>query len=75
MSTDLIPEEPGKLSPTWVPSDPGMVSVSSHLGNAVKITVMRSGQSSLTVTYGGASTKLFIKAVYQNSAMQVEISQ
>jgi hypothetical protein len=67
--------KPGKLSPTWIPSDPGMVSVSRHQGNAVKITVKRTGQCSLTVTYGGTTKKLAIKAVRQNGALQVNITQ
>ena len=67
--------KPGELSPKWIPSDPGMVSVSRHQGNAVKITVKRTGRCSLMVTFGGASKKLAIKAVRQNGGLRVDISQ
>ena len=67
--------KPGELSPKWIPSDPGMVSVSRHQSNAVKITVKRTGQCSLMVTFGGASKNLAIKAVRQNGGLRVDITQ
>jgi len=59
----------------WTPTDPEMVTVTPGQGNEIKITVRRAGQSSLKVTAPGFSRNLAIKATYQDSAMQVEISQ
>lgn len=64
-----------KISPTWTPADPDMVTVTLGQGNDVKITVQRAGQSSLEVASPGYSKKLAIKAIYKNNTVQVEISQ
>jgi hypothetical protein len=59
----------------WMPSDPGMVTVSPGQGDDIKITVHRAGQCSLEVNSQGFSKKLSIKAKYEGSGIQVEISQ
>lgn len=66
---------PKNIRPTWVPSDPDMVTVTPVQGNQVLITVKRAGESSLMVTYGGAVKNLGIKAVRQNGVLRVDISQ
>lgn len=66
---------PLTLSPQWAPSDPNMVTVLPNKGNAVTITVYLTGQSSLRVASEGISKELSIKAVYQNNAIRVDISQ
>ncbi len=63
------------ISPTWTPSDPGMVKVAPQQGQQVTITVLRSGQSNLTVASQGVSKTLSIKAEYQGDDIQVDISQ
>jgi hypothetical protein len=41
----------------------------------VEITVLKEGQSDLTVTSGGVSKKLTVKAVRQQGSLRVDISQ
>jgi hypothetical protein len=64
-----------KITPRWIPSDPGMVTVSPSVGNRVKITVRRDGESKLKVAVPGAFTELSVKAAYQDNAIRVDISQ
>lgn len=63
------------VSPRWVPSDPGMVTVSPGVGNRVKITVLREGDSTLRVALPTASKVLSVKAAYQDNAIRVDITQ
>ena len=63
------------ISPTWIPSDPEMVTVTPSEGNEVQITVHRPGERSLHVTAEGVSKELAIKAEQKGDAMQVEITQ
>jgi hypothetical protein len=63
------------LTPVWQPSDPAMVQVTPNPGHIVKVTVLKAGQSELTVTAGGFSKKLLIKAAYQDKVIHVKISQ
>jgi hypothetical protein len=66
---------PVDLSPTWIPADPEMVTITPGQRNEVKITVRSPGQSSLKVAAPGFTKELSIKATYRGNAMQVEISQ
>jgi Domain of unknown function (DUF5666) len=64
------------ISPAWIPSDPGLVSVSPDQGDQVLITVLGVGQSSLLVTTQGVSRDLFINAMpYLDNTLLVEISR
>jgi hypothetical protein len=63
------------VKPEWIPADPGMVAVTPALGDQVKITVRRAGESKLNVVSAGVSKELSIKAVYQDNAIRVEIAQ
>ena len=65
---------PIDIHPTWIPSDPDMVTVSPGQGKEVKITVRRTGQSSLKVVSPGFSRELIIKATDQGNAIKVEIT-
>jgi len=62
------------LSPVWEPGDPAMLEVSPKQGHEVKLTVLKAGQSYLTVTAGGISKKMAIKASSEGAVMNVEIS-
>jgi hypothetical protein len=64
-----------KISPEWIPDDPGMVTVSPSQGEEVMISVEGAGQSKLKVVAQGISTELYIKATYQNETIQVEITR
>ena len=64
-----------KVNAVWSASDPELVTVSPPRGEQVKITAKRAGQSNVTVTSGGASTKLIVKTVDKNGIRQVSISR
>jgi hypothetical protein len=59
----------------WKPSDPEMILVSPARGEQVKITVRRTGESSLVLTSGAVSKRLAIRAVDRNGVWQVTITQ
>ena len=65
------------LSPTWIPADPEMVTITPGQRNEVTITVKRAGQTSLQVASQGVSRTLSIKATatQEGKALQVEITQ
>ena len=67
--------KPAKISPQWVPSDPGMVTVSPREGDDVKITVHKAGESKLKITYQGLSKELEIRAEYVNKFMVLGIGE
>ena len=67
--------KPAKISPQWVPSDPGMVTVSPREGDDVKITVHKAGESKLKITYQGVSKELEIRAEYVNKFMVLGIAE
>ena len=67
--------KPACANPAWTPEDPDMVRVSPDRGRQVRITVLRTGESALSVTCGKASRKLVVKATTKENAIQVEISQ
>ena len=63
------------ISPSWKSGDADLVKVSPAQGAKVEITVLKEGQSDLTVTSGGVSKKLTVKAVRQQGSLRVDISQ
>ena len=67
--------KPAKISPQWVPSDPGMVTVSPRESDDVKITVHKAGESKLKITYQGWSKELEIRAEYVNKFMVLGIGE
>jgi len=63
-------------SPTWWPAEPDMVAVTPGQGAQVEITVLRPGESRLTVGEHGATRILMVKAVEREGGFwQVDISQ
>lgn len=64
-----------RIDPKWIPADPGMVEVTDGEGDAVRITVKRPGESTLSVVAQGITKVLAIKAVKQGDAIAVEIAQ
>ena len=70
----VSPKTSVKIRPTWVPSDPEMVTVMPGEGSKVTITVKRAGTSSVRVTSGELSRNLSLKAELRNSLLQVEIT-
>jgi hypothetical protein len=68
---------PVDISPTWIPADPEMVTITTGQRNEVKITVKRVGQTSLEVVSQGVSKKMSVKATATQGgkALQVEITQ
>jgi hypothetical protein len=64
------------ISPSWVPSDPAMLTVWPDHGDQVTIVVKRAGESHLNVTSEGTSKALLFKASAVDGAVtQVEIFQ
>jgi hypothetical protein len=63
------------INPTWKAGNTELVQVSPSQGNAVEITILKEGQSDLTVTSGRVSKKLTVKAVRQHGGLRVDISQ
>ena len=68
---------PMDVSPQWVPTAPGVVTVTQTQGSDVKITVSSPGQCSLKVTSQEVSKELSIKSVLMRdgNGLQVDISQ
>lgn len=64
-----------KITPTWTPSDSGMVAVTSGKGSDFNIEVKRAGKSTLSVAAQGVSKELTIKAIEEGNAIRVEIAQ
>jgi hypothetical protein len=63
-------------SPTWIPEDPSMVTVSPSSGESVTMTVWRAGESNLHVDSQGVRSTLEITAArYQGTAMELVIYQ
>lgn len=64
------------ISPSWIPADPGMVTVAPGQGSEVKITVQHPGTSKLKVSSAGMSKELLITAKHEGGKpIQVEITQ
>jgi hypothetical protein len=63
------------INPSWKSGDADLVKVSPAQGAKVEITVLKEGQSDLTVTSGAVSKKLTVKTVRREGALRVDISQ
>ena len=64
-----------KITPQWIPSDPGMVAVTPGKGSDFNIEVKRAGKSTLSVAAQGVSKELSVKATEEGNAIRVEIGQ
>ena len=58
----------------WIVENPRMVTVSPTQVNEFKITIKRDGQSILQIVSPKATKTLSVKAIYQNDALLVEVS-
>ena len=75
-ATGLDPQKKeAPISPTWKPGDASMVQVSPARGQQVQITVLKEGQTDLTVAHEKISKKLTVKSVRQNGVLRVDIYQ
>jgi hypothetical protein len=59
----------------WLATEPDMLAVSPERGDQVELTVLRAGESRLTVTGGGASKTLLVKAAHEDGVFRVDITQ
>jgi FKBP-type peptidyl-prolyl cis-trans isomerase len=64
---------PVEVTPEWIASDPGMVTVTPSRGDRVRISVHRTGESHLTLNAGAFSKELTIRAKYEGAFMVFEI--
>lgn len=62
-------------NPIWRPAAPDVLAVSRDQGRQVELTVLRPGESELTVSEGGATKTLLVRAEQQADRWQVEITQ
>jgi hypothetical protein len=63
------------LSGDWATNDPEMIAITRRDYGEVTIAVRRSGDSNLTVSAGGESKVLRVRARQTDDAMTVEINQ
>src|SRR3989304_4210872 len=61
--------------PRGRPGDPAMITISPDKGPQVKFTILKEGQSDITVASGEVSRKLAVKAQKLDEALSVEITQ
>jgi hypothetical protein len=66
---------PLQIEVQWTASDPEKVAITPTRGARVQITAKRAGESVVTVSAGGSSRKLTVKAVEANGIRQLIISQ
>ena len=63
------------INPAWKAGDPTMIGLAPDQGPRVKLTVLKPGQSSVTVTVGKISKKLAIKAWITDNTIYARITQ
>jgi hypothetical protein len=64
------------IDPDWIPTDPGMLTLSPGQGSKVKLTIQRAGQCNVRVRSNEVFKDLSIKAEYlRDNVIQVEITQ
>ena len=63
------------ISPKWIPEDPDRIKVEPDEGHHVTITILTAGESRLTVTNGGLSKTLTVKAEPYRETLKVTIRQ
>jgi len=67
--------KPVRVSASWIPADPEMVTVTPTRGSEVRITALRPGESTVEVSSQGVSRQLSVKADLKGETLNVEISQ
>lgn len=63
------------INPAWKAGNPAMIGISPDQGPRVKLTILKPGRSSVTVTVGGISKKLSIKAWITEDTIYARITQ
>jgi FKBP-type peptidyl-prolyl cis-trans isomerase FklB len=62
------------ISPEWKAGDPAMITISPDKGPQVKFTILKEGQSDITVVSGKISRKMAVKAEKREGALSVDIT-
>jgi hypothetical protein len=65
--------QPSRNAVGWAASEPDMVEISPEQGEEVRLTVWRSGESSVTAHAGGASGTLTIRAAEVGGLLRVDV--
>ena len=60
--------------PSWIASNPEMVTISPAQGGAVKLTVRRAGESTVTVKVGDLSSTFTVKTAQHAESWSVDLS-
>jgi hypothetical protein len=63
-----------QIVPAWKAENPAMVTITPEKGKQVMLTILKEGQSDVTVVFKNISRKLSIKARRQKEALVVEIT-
>lgn len=63
-----------EIVPEWKAENPSMVTITPEKGKQVILTILKEGQSDVTVAYKSVSRKLSVKARRQKEALVVEIT-
>jgi hypothetical protein len=69
----VVGAPPQRRHVAWAASEPDMVEVSPELGDEVKLTVWRPGESRVLVSAGGASGTLIVRAAEVQGALRVDV--
>lgn len=73
-ATATIRGRPLRVDAQWRTSDPELVTIARARGDRVRLVVRRPGESTVTVSHGGASRTLTVKAERPNGRWQVTIT-
>lgn len=63
-----------EIVPEWKAGNPAMVTITPEQGKQVMLTILKEGQSEVTVAYKDVSRKLSVKARRQKEVLVVEIT-
>lgn len=63
-----------EIVPEWKAGNPAMVTIAPEKGKQVMLTILKEGQSEVTVAFKGVSRKLSVKARRQKEVLVVEIT-
>jgi hypothetical protein len=63
------------INPTWKAGNPSMIAIAPDQGARVKLTILKPGQSSISVTVGEISKKLSVKSWISEHTIYARITQ
>jgi hypothetical protein len=63
-----------EIVPEWKAGDPALVTITPEMGKQVLLTILKEGQTDVTVSFQGVARKLTVKARRQNEVLVVEIT-